>query len=123
MIHQKYKNKKVFLAAHSVSTHPNLLELELWIQERYGERVCTSAFRSAPIHAKDSSIHRTDPLRAKDYRSRDMSDPELIADDINEHWEYDPRRPGKYKVCKYHDTGQGWHFHIQVHSNTRLGKP
>jgi len=117
MIEDQYKNETIYLRAHSVPWHPKLLEIDLWIKDRFGVLVCTSSWRPGPIHEKDSGIHMTIPCRAKDLRSRDTKDPESVPDVINGHWIYDPQRPS-LKVCVYHDTGQGAHFHIQVHDRT-----
>lgn len=42
-----------------------------------------------------------------------------LCDILNNKWEYDFDRPGRYNVayCKPH--GSGPHIHIQVHNNTR----
>ena len=81
------------------------------------ELIVTSDFRSKPIHDNDPGIHGTNPLRAIDLRSWTMRNPEIIAEKINKAWIYDPKRP-EYKVCVYHNIGQGYHFHLQVHDNT-----
>lgn len=49
-----------------------------------------------------------------------------FAKEFNETWEYDPKRPGKYEVLQWHTVDprkkKGWHFHLQVHDNTRRSK-
>ncbi len=119
MIENQYKNEAVYLAAHSVPWHPTLLALEIWFYERYGRQVYTSAYRAHKIHSGDSGIHSTDPLRANDKRTMGLHPyPMDVAQDVNKHWQYDPKRPN-LKVCMYHDTGQGFHFHYQIHDRTR----
>ena len=112
-----YKNHKVLISMLTKAWHPKLIELLVWLTIRYSKNIITSAYREREIHDKDSGIHGTDPLRAVDKRSRDYPDPEAIAADINAHFIYDPIRP-HYQVCVYHNTGQGYHFHLQVHDRT-----
>jgi len=42
-----------------------------------------------------------------------------IEEFINANWTYDPERPEK-KVAVLHDTGSGWHLHLQTHDRTQL---
>ena len=112
-----YKTHKVLIAMFTRAWHPKLLEVLVWLTVRYSKNTITSAYRDHKIHSKDSGIHMTDPLRAFDKRSKDYPDPDAIASDINAVWQYDPNRP-HLQVCVYHNTGQGAHFHLQVHPNT-----
>ena len=112
-----YKSHKVLIGTLTYAWHPKLIEVLLWLTVRYSTIILTSAYRLKKIHPKDSGIHGTVPLRAFDLRSAVFPDPQKIADDINAHFVYDPERP-ELKVCVYHDTGQGRHFHIQVHQRT-----
>ena len=112
-----YKNHKVLIGILTNAWHPKLLEVLLWLTVRYSTIIFTSAYRPHKIHSDDSGIHSTIPLRAFDLRSRVFSDPQKIADDINAHFIYDPARPN-LNLNVYHDTGQGHHFHIQVHPRT-----
>ena len=112
-----YKNHKVLISMLTKAWHPKLTELLIWNTIRYSKNTITSSYRDHKIHLKDSGIHMTNPLRAFDKRSKDYPDPEAIAADINAHFIYDPARP-HYQVCVYHDTGQGYHFHLQVHDRT-----
>ena len=118
MIEEQYKNELVYIRSHSVVWHPKLTEFNLWFADRFGTPVFTSTYRPGPIHSKDSGIHSSDPLRAEDLRSLIYKSPEEMERVINGHWVYDPTR-SEMKVCTYHNTGQGDHFHIQVHDNTR----
>ncbi|KKL06898.1 hypothetical protein LCGC14_2591420 [marine sediment metagenome] len=114
----KYKNDKVLHSAYEVPWHPILVDVNLWILGRYGILIVTSAYRPHKIHPGDSGIHSTVPLRADDIRSYIYPTPdELMERDINENWQYDPKRT-HLKVAVFHDTGQGIHGHIQVHPNT-----
>jgi len=112
-----YKSHRVLIGILLHAWHPKLLDLLLWLTVRYSRITFTSGYREYTIHDKDSGIHGTIPLRAFDLRSRDFEDAISVRDDINRVWVYDPNRP-HLMICVYHDTGFGWHFHIQVHSNT-----
>jgi len=112
-----YKTHKILISMFIRAWHPKLIELLVWNTIRYSKNTITCASRDTKIYPGDSGIHMTNPLRAFDKRSRDYPDPEAIAADINAHFIYDSTRP-HFKVCVYHDTGQGYHFHLQVHDNT-----
>ena len=112
-----YKSHRVLIGTLSHGWHPKLIEVLLWLTVRYSTIIFTSTYRPKKIHATDSGIHCTIPLRAFDFRSAVYPNPQDIADDINAHFIYDPKRPD-LKVCVYHDTGFGYHFHIQVHDRT-----
>lgn len=116
-----FKNIKVLKGLFTVAWFPTLIAVLLWLMVRYNSYniLVTSAYRRKKIHPKDSGIHCTIPLRAFDLRSWLFKDPMKVSLDINDNWVYDPQRPW-LQVCKYHDTGRGWHFHIQVHFRTRL---
>ena len=117
-----FKNVTVLKRAHRVGWHPILLEVYLFLEYDFteyaeGELLLTSTWRPAPIHPKDSRMHMTEPLRAFDIRSRHIEHPVALRNRINKRWTYDPFR-SKYRVAMYHNTGQGWHFHVQVHDRT-----
>ena len=114
------KNKQVFINYHSHAKHPALIELNWWLEGRV-EVIITSAYRKYYIHTKDSGIHTVLPIRAEDLRSWIFKNPHKIEKLINDNWIYDPKRP-KLKCCVLHDSGQGVHFHIQVHDNTVRSK-
>lgn len=129
-MHIAYKNDQIYRNDSKVPKHQTLTEIEIWLcgKKVGGQRielVCTSSFRKNKIHKDDPGIHGTNPLRAKDYRSWLMRNPEQIRDFINQNWIYDPKRPHK-QVCVYHKIKRldgkksGYHFHIQVHDNTVL---
>ncbi len=67
------------------------------------------------------SLH--DPLykRAADMRTKMYTDEEIqyLKDKINERFEYDPTRPGKFQCALAHkiDTS-AYHFHLQCHPRT-----
>ena len=93
--------------------HPILRAVLRWIDSRFGFLfIITSLYRIG-----DPNIHGTLPLRAIDLRCRTQKLGVLIADMINAHWKYDPDRP-EMVVAIFHDTGRGYHLHIQVHENT-----
>ena len=113
-----YKDGSVLRNAFKVAWHERLLDVFDWINVRYSKITLTSTYRDKLIHVSDSGIHMTSPLRAFDLRSKDFSNPWTVRDDINQGWMYDPKRPW-LNVCVYHNTGLGWHFHCQVHDNTK----
>jgi len=93
-----------------------LLEIILWVAQEYG--LCfTEGWRDL---GRSGDVHNTDPLRAVDLRSwfyRPDVAKEIEAA-INARWSYDHRRPEK-NCAWIHNSGQGVHFHVQVHPNTR----
>jgi len=110
----EFKDKEVLRNCFKNGWHPKLIEILVWTLENFSGSVITEGWRMA--HAGD--VHCTNPLRAFDLRSWVFKEPELVEQKINQAWEYDPNRPEK-QVAWYHDSGQGKHFHIQVHPNTR----
>ena len=73
----------------------------------------------------ESGIHSTKPLRTIDYTilgfKREQA--EKVCEEGNEAWEYDERRPGRFRVFVPHEVvidGKtlGWHIHMQVHNGT-----
>jgi len=93
--------------------HPNLRAVLRWIETRFGFLfIITSLYRIG-----DPGVHGTLPLRAVDLRCRSQILGKGIAETINKHWKYDPDRP-EMLVAIFHDTGRGYHLHIQVHPNT-----
>lgn len=119
-----FKNDAVFKSMIGMTYH-NKLTLMLYDlckfcdKQGFHDPVITSGWRSKRIHPNDSGIHCTIPCRAFDIRSRIYSTNEIsaIVDYLCEWWIYDVDRP-HMKPCIYHNTGQGWHFHCQVHNNT-----
>jgi len=132
-----YKNHKVLGRMFHVPWHPKLLELLVWstfaLHTDHGNNlVVTSSWRPTKIHPGDSGIHITNPLRAFDLRSHRQTEdgeyvsifgvsPEEIRDAFNHCWRYDPQRP-EMRVCVFHDTGRGYHLHLQVHPRSLLVK-
>jgi hypothetical protein len=112
MIHIKDEDVLLELLEHEF--HPKIGDVLRWMESLYpGRMTITSGFRPGV------GVHGTDPCRGVDLRSHNYSAPQKICDHINQVWEYDPARP-HMMVCVLHDTGQGIHFHIQVHPTTRL---
>lgn len=91
-----------------------LSEIEFYVMKAFGMMV-TCAYRKKR-HPND--LHGTNPVRAKDIRSWCYDKPTQVVNVINKVWEYDYKRPGK-KVAVYHNSGEGYHIHLQVHPNTR----
>ena len=114
-----YKSHKVLIGTLTHAWHPKLIELLLWLTVRHSHLTITSAYREKPIHSSDSGIHSSIPLRAFDLRSRDFEDPVKVRNDINQHCIYDPDRPW-LNVAIYHNSGMGFHFHLQIHENSKV---
>ena len=115
----EFANQKIFNRAHIHGWSSQLTSVVLWLPTIMDTIVVTSAWRPVKIHGGDSGIHTRTPLRALDLRSRIYSNPQKIADEINDYWIYDPART-HYKVCFYHTTGRGFHYHLQVHPSTTI---
>jgi hypothetical protein len=93
--------------------HPLLRKLIRDVEDETGfEFTITSLYR-----IDDRGNHGALPLRAMDLRCRDAVYGVGILNYVNNMWIYDPQRP-ELKCCLIHDTGQGLHFHFQVHPNT-----
>ena len=110
-------NVKVLKALMEVQYHPKMVDLAVWVAVRINHPRITSAYRSKKVHSKDSGIHMTNPCRAVDWESKNLDDPRIVCDDINNHWIYDPKRP-EMRCAIYHDVGLGLHIHTQVHPRT-----
>ncbi len=95
---------------------PLLIDIICAVSDEFG-LVITESWREQS-HPND--LHGTLPGRGIDLRSFDYkSDQQAyeIEHWINKRWSYDSRRPDM-KVADIHDSGQGLHFHIQVHFYT-----
>jgi len=95
------------------SFDPKLVDVVSWFMKKNHGAVITEGFR---IQKHKNDLHGLNPVRAIDLRSWCYIDPEKIAQEVNEVWEYDYNRPNK-KVAIFH--GGNPHFHIQVHPHTR----
>ena len=95
-----FKDMKVLGNMFKVTWHEILISLVKWLFVRYSKDtiIVTCAYEKRDY----GSVHSMNPLRGLD---------------INKHWQYDPQRTDM-KVCLYHDTGRGKHFHLQVHPRT-----
>lgn len=118
----RIKDQEVMRSLLQVPFELILVDILCWIDWYWPEEmVVTCGYRKG-----DTGVHGTNPCRGTDLRSRAFRmRPEYIESKINEHWEYDFKRPGK-TVAWYHEsvdkkTGRkkGFHFHIQTHPNTR----
>lgn len=104
--------------------HPSLREILLWLHNAaWPSSVQLIITRIAePDPNQKTAVHTSGPPhRAADIRSNVLVDTEILAlqKRINDRYEYDPARPNM-EVAVYHDAGGGFHFHIQVHDQTRL---
>jgi hypothetical protein len=94
---------------------PLLRDILVGLEKKYGlEFMITSLYRIG-----DNGVHGTLPLRGTDLRCWDRKVGEMIEEDLNTLYVYDPERKNM-SVCMYHDIGKGAHLHIQTHPNTRL---
>jgi hypothetical protein len=111
------KNEDVLFGLMEKRFDLMLCRIIRWIAKEVvdGAMVITEGYRKQR-HPND--LHGLTPVRAVDLRSHIYEDPEQIAQEINDAWQYDPGRP-HMQVCVFHDTGEGPHFHIQTHPNTR----
>lgn len=111
------KDIKVFRGLMERTFHPLLIDIVLSVADKFGV-VITESYRE-PRHSGD--VHSTKPVRAIDIREWCYSDiiVKRIESYINSKWEYDFSR-AEMKVALLHKTkGGAYHFHIQVHPNTR----
>jgi len=123
---EHFANKRVMQSFFSVAIHPMLFEIVYFVYQKYGKLVITSAWRSRKIHPHDSGIHtiKEPYLRALDLRSSVYDDPVYVEYEINQRFQYDPKRP-KMKCALFHESfdfkGKSLkkHFHLQVHDRTR----
>ncbi len=93
---------------------PTLRQVGTEFEEETGLTLTiTSEFRIG-----DPGVHGQLPLRGIDYRMRCPIIGQVIADQINAKWSYDPARP-HMKVAVLHDVGRGLHLHTQTHPNTK----
>ena len=95
--------------------HPKLRELLAAIGDHFGEQnlLITSLYRIG-----DSGVHGTLPLRGTDLHSWSAVWGRNVASWANGEWIYNEKNPEK-AVALYHDAGNGFHVHLQVHPNTR----
>ena len=93
--------------------NPLLREITLAVEERFGEKTITSLYRIG-----DKGVHGTLPLCGLDLRCPSQGHGQEVEKWVNANWIYDPSRPEK-KCCIFHNVGNGWHLHLQVHSKTR----
>lgn len=112
------KDRSVLKSILIVPFHPILLDVMWWIDESWPDTlILTCGYRQGDL----GSVHATVPCRGIDIRSWVYKDPYRVMRTINKYWEYDYTRPKK-QVCLLHNTGSGWHMHIQVCDNTRKRK-
>ena len=116
----RIKNASVVRELLIENYHPILIELVLWILQRYYNITFTSGYRDG-----DTGVHGTRPCRGLDIRSSGIKQGNLDVDagtvctKINSAWQYDPERPDK-TCAVLHDTGKGVHIHLQCHKNTTM---
>ena len=116
------KNASVTRELLIESYHPILIELVLWILQRYYNITITSGYREG-----DKGVHGTKPCRGLDIRSNGIKQYRgeieitagVICTKINSAWQYDPERPEK--ICAIlHNSGSGMHIHLQCCKNTTM---
>jgi len=93
--------------------HPKLRVMAVRLErDLAAEFTATSLFR-----INDNGVHGMLPLRGLDLSCKHSFFGLVVEDYINKRWVYDPKRP-EMKCCIFHDSGQGYHLHFQVHPNT-----
>ena len=95
-----------------LNLHPILIPIAEEIMKIYDLRMITCGYRPG-----DPGVHGQMPTRGVDLRCWDRTLAGKVEQETNEKWIYDPDRP-LMQVCVAHDTGQGFHLHLQVHRNT-----
>ena len=111
------KDTDVLRAIMEYRYSPLLITIICDIAKEFGVYI-TEAWRSKK-HVGD--VHGTNPGRGIDLRVRvygNLERAKQIEATINKRWEYDHKRP-EIKVADIHNSGNGIHFHIQVHPRTR----
>ena len=94
---------------------PILREMALSVEGHFGvEFTITSLYRMT-----GAGVHTVLPLRGIDLRCKDYDMGIAVEEYVNSIYQYDPNRMSK-KCCMYHDGGNGYHLHLQVHPNTEL---
>jgi hypothetical protein len=89
-------------------------EIIIWLERKGGME-----FTSSSIHRKnDSGVHGCYPSRGNDLICRIYTVGKALEEYVNNNWQYDYTRLEK-QVAIYHDTGGGYHLHLQSHPNTR----
>jgi len=92
---------------------PLLKSLALEVEHNYGvEFKITSLYRE-----NDTGVHGQIPLRGIDLSCPDKEFGIIVEAYVNRKYTYDPDRL-HLMCCVFHDTGSGYHIHLQVHSNT-----
>lgn len=135
------KDPEVLDGLYKRRYHVTLRRLMRWVIIHFPTVTIVITKSYAPKTHPDD-LHGTIPVRADDVRAWVFSDAQKAADEINEAWEYDCKRP-EMLCCVYHarcpKCGHDnrppyhehcercgttiilqWHFHIQVHSRTRM---
>jgi hypothetical protein len=95
-----------------LNLHPMLVDIIEMVEDEFGPGLYTSVYR-----AGDAGVHGQMPVRGIDRRCRNAASGLSVANWVAAGWIYDPARP-EMVCCIFHDTGQGWHLHFQVHPNT-----
>ena len=103
------KDFRVLRALMDHTYHKKLTALALWCSVRHSQFMITSAYRD-----DKKSLHSWG--RALDLRCRwwNPEDIRKIVDDINNHWEYDPKRAWM-RCAGWHNKS---HIHLKVHNRT-----
>ena len=98
-----------------------VFDLALFVKRNFAkEIVVTSVYR--PYNGIKYSVHNS--FRGVDIRSKNFTKEErdAILQYISGRYQYDPKRLYLQTII-FHDVGQGEHFHLQVHPNTKVKFP
>ena len=110
------KNTDVLAGLMERNFAPLLIIIICEIANKFGFRMSES-YRDKR-HMND--LHGTAPVRAIDLSEWVYGDQAKdIERLINQNWIYDPGRPEKKVALLHKAKGGVFHFHIQVHQNTR----
>ena len=109
---RQIKNYQVLKEILLAPFDSKLVALAMWCYTRWSSFRITSGYREG-----DAGVHGTWPCRGLDVSAKAFKDPQALADDANSVWIYDNNRLEK-KCVVYHDAGNGWHLHLQVHPRT-----
>jgi hypothetical protein len=101
------KDYKVLRSLMQHAYHPTLTALAMWCSVRHSKFMITSAFRDD----KDS-LHGH--CRSLDLRCHWFTDVDRMMEDLNNHWEYDPKRPDMVCAAVHKPD----HIHLKVHDRT-----
>lgn len=122
-----FQSLRIFRESHDLDARLYEILIALveraWPDSSHPARI-TCIFRTqaeeAAVGGKTGIHTQGPPYRAVDVGAKEFTQAQIDASAaaVNKLWEYDPNRPEK-AVCFAQPHGDGLHFHLQVHPNTR----